>query len=155
MADHVWTVICNKTLIDPGTNVVSLIDITEKLILSGFDETVEQELARAKEGGGKGIIFPVRFQLVSWWTRSDFTKPETDEVRISFDSPDGQRLFEQEIEIELEATTTARRLTVNFDQLPISELGRFWFLVEKLRGKGAVKKWVLATKIPLELEGGS
>lgn len=31
MAEHLWTVLCNKTLVDPDSKVISLIDVAESL----------------------------------------------------------------------------------------------------------------------------
>lgn len=158
MADHVWTVVCSKTLIDPSSNVASLIDITERLILGAVseEETVEQGFERAKSEGKKGIRFPVQLQLVSWWVRSDYSKPETAKIRVAIMGPEGDRLFQQDAVIEMEEGTTGRRLTVNFNAVPITSLGRFWFLVEQPKsGKGTAKRWTTAARIPVEITAGA
>jgi hypothetical protein len=150
VAEHVWTVLCQKTLLDTQTNVVSLVDVLEKITLAHAD--VEEGLAKAQSEAGKGLVFPMSMHLVTWWTRSDYTKPEELDIRVSILAPSGERLFVQEVPIDLTASR-AQRMTLRFQQFRITQSeGVYWFVIEKTKvskGKGA--RWSTAAKLPLEV----
>ncbi|MFB6212469.1 MAG: hypothetical protein ABEI53_01470, partial [Candidatus Magasanikbacteria bacterium] len=67
--NHIWSVLCNKTLVDQDTNNISLIDVVEKIDLAGPLEEIEE----VTEGNKKAEI-GVDFQLVSFWFRADDSK---------------------------------------------------------------------------------
>src|SRR5215203_3904793 len=128
MADHIWTVACSKHLVDPEAKVISLMDMAEKLNLGGGD--VRELLEQTKSQGGKGIRFDVKLQLVTWWIRSDPTVPETAQLQLSWVSPSGDALYRQNFEVELQEDAISRRTVIRFDKLWITDLGRYWFVIE-------------------------
>jgi hypothetical protein len=151
MAEHVWTVLCQKTLLDPQTNVVSLIDVLEKITLAGGVADVEEALAKAHNKGSKGLVFPVFMQLVTWWTRSDYAKPEELDIRVAILDPSGERLFSQEVPIDL-TDSNARRMTLRFQEFQMTQDGVYWFWVEKKKAfKDKTTRWTIVTKLPLEV----
>jgi hypothetical protein len=129
MAEHVWTVLCQKTLLDPQTDVISIVDVLEKITLTGL-VAVEEELAKAHGKGRKGLVFPVLMQLVTWWVRSDYTKPEKLDIRIAILDPSGERLLVQEVPIDL-TESSARRMTLRFQEFQMTQEGVYWFAIEK------------------------
>ena len=155
MAEHAWTVLCNSTMIEPETKVISLVNVVEKLTLQPVpgDAEVERELARAHSEGKKGLYFPVQLRLVSWWVRSDLAREETLELRISLLNPTGEKMLEQEVILDL-AKFASQRLTLHLDKLQITGLGRYWFLVEECKGTKSKPKWARAGRVPLEIETG-
>jgi hypothetical protein len=153
MAEHVWTVLCQSSLIEPETKVISLFQVVEKLTLRPFSggESVEVELERAHNEGKKGIYFPVQMRLVSWWVRTDPSREESIGPRIALQSPEGERLLEQVVPLDLEKYTS-QRLTLHLDKLQITQLGRYWFLVEQPKETKNKTKWVAVAKSPLDIE---
>ena len=150
MADHIWTIICSKQLIDPESKVISLIDVAEKLNLGGSD--VSEVLDQAKSQGGKGIRFDVKMQVVTWWIRSDPEVPETAPLRLSLVSPSGEALYRQEFDVDLQLEAVSRRTVIRFDKLWITDVGRYWFVMEKQNPSRSKKHtWTVAARVPLEL----
>jgi hypothetical protein len=154
MAEHAWTVLCQRTLVDSGTNLLSMIDVFDRLIVnqSSEIEDVERELEKVRSEGGRGIIFPARMQVVTQWFRSDSSQPETSRLRLSLADPSGDRLFEQEVSIELEQSL-AQRITLGLDRIRVTTLGQYWWIVEKIHPakKGKRESWVQVARIPLQV----
>jgi hypothetical protein len=154
VAEHVWSVACRTSLIDPNTQLISLIEVAEKITLQSDRGKVDVQIGLAQERSNKGVVTPIQMQIVSWWVRSNYDQPESAEGRISLIDPAGSRLFEQPLPIDL-LSVTARRFTVNLDQFPLTALGLYWFLVEqKHLSKSKKPRWTTETRIPLEMVGG-
>jgi hypothetical protein len=150
MAEHVWSILCQRPLIDPSNNVISLFEVAEKLNIQVIrPEVVEEELRKAR-GEGKGLSARVRLHLVSWWVRSDYAQPEASATRVTVLSPTGQRLFEQTNSIELDKGT-GQRLLIEFDRFLVSMLGVHWFVVEKPRRRSKKNPWEVVARIPFEV----
>jgi len=148
MAQHVWSVFCHKTLIDPQTKVVSLVDIIEKLTVE--DAGVGQAVDSAIAAGKKGVALTFPTQLVSWWVRSSYTEPEDDlRIRVRLEDPSGDELLSQEIAVDL-AEYNSQRVTLHLDNIPVTTLGNYWFIVEKASKRKAAP-WISVATIPLEI----
>jgi len=147
MAEHAWTVLCSKMLTDDQA-LVSLIDIIERITT---DSELEPELIKAKAEGQRGVTFPFRMQLVSWWLRSDPLKPESLLTRTFLVSPSGNRLSYQEGVVDLTEMASFRSRLV-FSKMLVEEFGVYWFVVTK---KGRVRKgetqWEEVAKVPIEV----
>ena len=147
MAEHIWTVLCRKKLADEDDGLVSLIDVFERI---AGDSELEDDLRKATQSGQRGVSFPIEMRLVSWWIRSDDSKPETIQTRLGIVSPSGEQLTSQEIPVDLTATTSARA-TVRFTRMVMAGFGRYWFVVEKhVEGKGK-SRWLEVAKLPIEI----
>lgn len=152
MADHIWTVLCFKALAEAETKVISLIEVVEKIMLNGEEDPGEL-VEQAKSKGGKGLRFDVRLQLVTWWIRSNPDSPETVPLRVGFINPEGERIYEQAFEVDLQEDAASRRTIINYKHLWMTGFGRYWFVVEQQKkGRGKAPGWVVATRVPLEIE---
>src|SRR5882724_578285 len=78
MADLVWSVLCNRGILDQYTNNVTLVDVVEVLQLQALDEIPE---------GQRGAV-PVQMALVTLWRRSDYSVPEKTAARFVLEIPD-------------------------------------------------------------------
>ena len=151
MAEHVWSVLCAKPLIEPGSNMISLFEVAEKLNLhAASHEVVEQELERVRRQGLRGIFAPVHLNFVSWWVRSDYSVPETSSARVTVRSPAGEILLDEITSVDLESLTGQRHL-MEIDQFRVPMLGLYWFVVEKPKTKGKKTQWERVARIPFEV----
>ncbi len=149
MAEHVWTVLCQKTLVDERAGTISLIDIAERLTLYA---DARDAIAQAEEEGRDGIRIPSTLQLVSVWTRSDLAKGESVDARVTFVDPSGKWMHRQGALIDL-VSITGRRLIVNIEGLGITGAGRYWFEVERKKSaRKGVEQWALVARVPLEVD---
>jgi hypothetical protein len=129
--------------------LVSLIDVIERITT---DSGLESELLKAKAEGQRGVTFPFRMQLVSWWLRSDPLKPESPLLTRTFlVSPSGNQLSYQEGIVDLTEMASFRSKLV-FSKMLVEEFGIYWFVVTK---KGRVRKgetqWEEVAKVPIEV----
>lgn len=150
MADHIWTVLCTRHLVDPDSKVISLMDVSETLASEGLEQRIEEALRLGK----KGALVKTPLQLVSWWWRSP-PDEESLQVRFLLLAPGGEQVVEQIVSLpwgEAPPATPVRRLFLNFDNLPATKLGLHWFVVEQNTSTSESPAWAPATKIPLLVE---
>ena len=147
MADHIWTVLCQKPLTDPETNVLTLLEVTEHLLSEGLQEKLEQALALGK----KGILLNEPMQLVSWWYRSDQQEPALN-ARFVLINPSGESVFAQSASVPWAKESDSLRLFIKVEKVPISAPGLYWFVVEHQRPGHSPEAWVTATRIPLHVD---
>ena len=142
MAEHVWSVLCRKGVQDRETNLISLLEVPEKITARGMLD-LEEEIAAGR------TLLPVQLELVSWWVRSDFRQEEESAGRFLMIAPDHQEVGRLDFPIDLTGSHTGRRTIAKVTRLPIDKgTGLFWSVVELQRGEG----WTAVARIPLELE---
>jgi hypothetical protein len=147
MAEHIWTVLCERHLTDPETEIISLIDVAENFTI----ENLEQQLEEAKRQGKKGALVNARAQLVSWWYHSE---PEEAALQARFvlTGPTGEAIFTQPVNAPWEEGNVFRRIFVNLKRIPVRTTGLHWFVVEQQRTTEDHLHWVIVAKIPLQID---
>jgi len=150
MAEHVWSVLCQKVLINQETQLVSLVEIPEKFIADISQGGPVEELNRALDQGKKGVRYPVALQLVSWWVRSNYSKAEKVEIRISVFDPSGEQLSYQNWELDLSESTGFRAI-FKLNQIFVTGHGLYWYVVDRKIGKGKNPRWETVARLPLEI----
>ena len=135
MIEHVWSVVCSKAVIDRDTNNVSLQTVLEQLKIKG-------------EPKQEGLV-PMKFDVMSLWSRSDDNKPCEGRFRLAYVSPSGKVLINSEGEINL-LNTERFRSTVHSDGIPLGEGGRYKFKIE-VQQEGEME-WSQVASIPLTVK---
>lgn len=134
MIDHVWTVICSRSVIDRRTNNISLQNVLEQLTVTGDPET--------------GALVPERLDAASFWTRAEPDVPCQGRMRLSFQAPSGKVFGPSELPIDL-SQHERHRTQVCFRALPAEEPGRHYFYVD-LQNEGQ-SEWHRVAAIPLTI----
>jgi hypothetical protein len=149
MAEHIWTVLCERHLVDPASTVITLVDVMETFSQEGLEGRIEEAIRLGK----KGVLVDQPMQLVSWWFRSD-PKDKELHVRFVLKNPSGVELFKKFASVKWqEQVDVPARLFVTLEKFPVTELGLHWFFVEQLKPtKSNPSRWVTATKIPIGVE---
>jgi len=115
MIDHVWSVLCETSLLDQDSNLISLINVLEEI-------TIPEEPAEGK-------ALPIVVNLVSTWIRSDLNTPGKGQSRINFVSPSGNTL--QSLANDVDLTNHERlRAKGQFRGLQAPEAGQYHFYIE-------------------------
>lgn len=115
MIDHVWSVLCETSLLDQDSKLISLINVLEQL-------TIPEAPAPDKE-------LPIVVNLVSTWVRSDLNVPSQGQSQINFVSPSGNVL--QALANNVDLTKYERlRARGQFRGLKLPEEGQYHFDVE-------------------------
>lgn len=130
MAEHVWTVICRRAIVDEATKVPSLIDIVEGFEFIGT-ENIEAQTA-----------FPLELAVVTQWARSDANTPEMARHRLKIlgpKLPEAPPPSLPEVTIDL---TSGRfhRTTFAIQGFPNYGMGDYSVLIELLVGG----EWIVA-----------
>jgi hypothetical protein len=134
MIDHVWTVICSRSIIDRDTNNVSIYNVIEQINVPG-----EPQPDR---------VLDIIVEIVTLWVRSDFDVPSHGDARLTFISASGQRGGSVEFELDLSEFERLRTRRL-FEGLPVAEPGRHTWLVE-LRNEGE-EEWQEVASVPLKV----
>src|SRR5438128_1389605 len=129
MALHVWSVLCQKAIVDKETNTVSLLDIIESLAI---EFTVESRPENAK------FAITASFQFATFWTRSVFDEPEKSRAKVTLYSPRETLSASNVFEIDLTGFSNSRNI-VKIPGISIGESGRHWFVVEQEEGSDWVE----------------
>ncbi len=139
MAEHVWSVLCHRCIVDSRSNRVSLIDAIEELKVHSADGSVPAE--------GEVIAIDFGASLASLWMRSDHLQPESFKVRLKFMAPSGYCILQKSYDIELGDVERARAVT-DLQKLQLTnESGSYFFQLEKC----VKKRWSTVARIPLRV----
>jgi hypothetical protein len=134
MIDHVWTVLCSRSVIDSERNNISLLDVIEQINVVG-------------PAASPGNVL-LQSELVSLWARSEPKTPASGQGRARLVGPDGKQLTQTLFPIDLSAferLRTRAAITV----LPIYGSGRYWVVVD-LRENGE-EVWKEVAKVPVNV----
>jgi hypothetical protein len=134
MIEHVWSVLCSKSITDRETNNICLLDVLEQFSL-GTEVPVDEE-----------IMLPVTFELVTLWSRGPDDEPGRGRARITFQSPGGDVLNSREYDLELTDFRRSRSRT-RIEGLLVRGPGRYVFIID-LKGEGDAE-WRQAGSVPL------
>lgn len=132
MIEHVWTVACERVVIDRKSNNVSMQSVIEQFRIAG----------EPKERGR----LPQRFHLITLWTRTEDNKPCLGFMRFSLLSPSEKKLAESEHELNL-VDTERYRVVISIPGLPVEEGGRYVFKID-LKQEGE-SEWREVQRVPL------
>ena len=147
MAEHIWSLLCERQLIDPDSGVISLMDVRESVSVAGLEAMLED----AVQQGKRGTLLNVPTLLVSWWTRSN-NEEEGFQARFRFVSPDDECLAEHSLDFSWQVGIEHTRIVMKFDQLPCSMPGIHRLHVERKREDGdGEPQWEPITRIPIKI----
>jgi hypothetical protein len=119
MIEHIWSVLCSRSVIDSETNNVSIQDVIEHIIIN----------AEPTENG----FLPFPLELITLWGRKELDKPAIGTERVAFVTPSGKSSIISESKIDL-SKVERHRHRVRLPGLPLSEGGRYYFKVELTDG---------------------
>lgn len=141
-----WSMFCSRSIIEQGTNSISLIGHIEQVALGAAvaleGRTLEDELAEHDV-----VPLPMTFELVTYWSRSDRDVGEQCEARLKFFAPNGKAVAEGAVDVKLTGETINRRSILKLTTLPFAGFGAYRMAVFG-REKGA-KRWRKYTDVPL------
>lgn len=136
MIKHIWSIVCQKSVIDQETNNLSINDVLERI-------DIETLAPLPNDGTAK---LPITFEVVSYWYREQAKKDEKRTVEVCIFSPQNNLLnsFEQEIPLTQGMDRLRSRLRVQ--GVPVTTSGVYKVA---LREKGVTSEVI--TEIPIEI----
>jgi hypothetical protein len=119
---HDWTLLCSNCIINSTTNNISLIEIWEEFTIQGDINN--------------GTILPIALSIVSSWDRDNYQTPDRGVARVSFVTPDGTRLLQQVLNIDI-TEKKRMRTQVQMGGFMFSGFGMYQAIVEKQTPDGS------------------
>lgn len=139
MANHVWTLVCTKAVIDQQSQNLSIHDVIDEM-------TVE---ITTKEKVPDDFVVPVPFVIVSVWERSQMDVPEDKEsCQFRIVNPKGKELSNFEQVFSMLGPHVRSRVIVNVQGMPMQGAGRYE--IQVLGKKGT--RWQKVATVPLVLK---
>jgi hypothetical protein len=118
VAEHRWSLLCYRGVVDKYSNLLSLVDVTDELTLEPLPEPLPENV---------GV--PVNFHLVSMWVRSDPKAPELLWSGLKIVTPDGGEFVTGDpLAISL-VEHPRTRLIFRFQAIPFKGTGIYRFVV--------------------------
>jgi|SRR3989344_7063953 len=141
MLSHIWSLLCNKSLIDTDTNNISIIDVFERVDVNAKIALKNKQTLR--------VNIPVHFELVSFWFREKNNQVIKADVKVDFLNPTKEKIktFSYKIEIPNNLKRLRSRLKIN--GLTLYTSGDYFFKI-KVKEEGQ-KNYRIVAEIPLEV----
>lgn len=144
MAKVLWSILCEKAVIDQISKTVSLHSLLEKVEIS-------PDIRNIIEEGTKTPAIPIRFDLVTLFSRSNIEQPETAIVRLAVKKPNTKKKAHQEETIDL-VSAGKGRLIIGFPAITYTGEGDYIFYIEqKHTDKSDNIKWKKMSETSIEL----
>ena len=151
MIRHIWTVLCQKSILDHDTNNLTLVDVAEQIVISIADlDSVKLSAAAVQpmqETNAPSVT--LRLELVSLWARQKKDRPEKGHARIRIMAPSSEIMYEMTYEINLSASTRFRQRSGLMGLPPAIASGEYIFITELLDPE--TNEYVIVAETPLEI----
>ncbi len=137
MVEHLWTVLCSRSLVDVESQNISLLEVIDEITLPA-DTFVEKS----------NVPVNLQIELVTCWRRSNLTQPGKSRARMVLSGPNGKTLEEQAYSVDL-TEGPRRRTRIRIPGLNLTGPGTYTFQVElQSIGNGP---WMKVAKLPLDV----
>jgi len=138
MAEHKWSLLCHRGVVDKHSNLLSILDVTDEITIELLESIPEN------------AVLPVQLQLVSVWQRVDRSTPETFWCTFTIDLPNGD-VFESKKQLEGKLQTHGRtRLIFGIQGIPFVGAGLYIFNVMEAATPDSA--YEVAAKVSLEIK---
>ena len=145
MIEHIWSILCRKSVIDPESNNVSLTDVLEQLTATIHDIKPLKDKPK-----GQPIIIPVETELVTLWQQDE---ERANEITTMFEFRDSEdRLLLSSVPHTASFNTAGRRFRMRntIKGLPLTKNGIYHFEIKLMNEKTG--KFETRAKVPLEVK---
>jgi len=137
MIKHIWSVLCQQSIVNRDSNNISLIEVIEQLSIEG--RVIESESEKPK-------LLPLSFNIVSMWIRENLDEPADSKANVIFLSPRDKELSRKEVHIDLSEYQRFRTIS-RINGLPFSGYGQYKFVI-KVLNEG---DWKTVATLPLSI----
>lgn len=142
---HIWSVLCQRSIIDHSSNNISLIDVLEQLNINVSPEQVAKQSV-------EGIVIPINVDIVSLWAKDgNENKVANFEVVVEFDDPDGKELKSFNKSVEVAQNYQRIRTQIRIANLQIFRSGIHHIRIRIKEGEQKRESQVVA-ELPLEIK---
>jgi len=137
---NIWSVVCEKSIIDRDTNSITLFNSLEEL---NINYSGEEKLEKTKI---KNI--PVPFEIASLWFDEDIEKDRKFEIRLEIFDPNNKITNKSAQECVIEKGKKRLRIIAKLNGLGITDSGLYKIIIKYKYGQ-TIK---VASEIPLDVK---
>lgn len=140
---HIWSVLCNESVINQDDNNISIHGVLEQLSVS---------LSLRKEAGKlpKKFGIPLNYEIVSMWQRNKDSQSAKAEIAYILVDSENKKLLESTLMIEIPKTSRRFRSRMKIRGIPLTKEGDYTFRV-KIKEEGS-DTFYLVAELPLEVK---
>jgi len=139
---HIWSVLCQNSIIDKDTNLFSLNNCIEEL-------SIDIDRSKMPEPQKDKIVIPIEFNIVNFWIDDDTTKERKFFVEIDLIDPDNKTLNTTSAEYIMKKGVKRFRNRIKAQGLSITKDGRYWFKIKMKEKKK--DKFKEVGELPLDI----
>ncbi len=119
MVKHIWSVLCEESLINQDNN---------SLTLSKVIEGIEVKL-KDSEPKTQKIVLPLNFEIVTMLTTSKKEKDTKIELQVVYLNPAMDQIGKNVLPVIIPAGKTTMRNRLKMSGLPVQDAGKYVFLI--------------------------
>jgi hypothetical protein len=144
MIKHIWSVLCQRSVVDQQSNNISLIDVFEQLQVDippkGISKTVSL----------KDMNIPIQYELVNLWSKTKEGIEEKENIRIVLYDPNGNEIKRIDKEFIIPKDKKRMREINKIQGITLRGSGVYNFVVSIKQQDN--KTYKQAAKLPLEVK---
>lgn len=121
---HVWSILCEKSIIDSESNNLSLTNVLEEIQITPKEKTAIDSEEK---------IVPINFEFVTMWRRigeGEVKEP----IKIEIVDPNGRVIQSADAQIDLARSLNRMRFRFRFNGMKATVPGDYCFVVKLKQG---------------------
>jgi|GEM_PF-625305 hypothetical protein len=145
--EHVWSIICSRSIIDSETNSLTLNNVIEKITVN----IPKVEFEKAKGTGHTIFNAPIEYEITSLFRKSEGKKVTLFDMRVRMVNSSGQTIMTgAEQKIGLKEGVKNIRIRNRFNAIPLEKTGGYTFIIDLKEIEETV--YAEVGRIPVEIE---
>lgn len=147
MIKHLWSLLANKSLVDPDSNAMTIVEVLEELRI---DIQLKDNPFMKKYDEKQINSFPIGFELVEVFYREKKGEAKTISTHIEVVDPSERMLGVFDNLVEFKPEHNRIRTRIKFDSIGVTKSGVYTFKVYLKQNENAKKE--LVSEIPLNVD---
>lgn len=144
MIKHIWSVLCRRSIVDSGSNNLTISDVLEEL-------TVDLKLEKEQVGSTQTITIPLEFETVSFWIKEgDKSQNFKGESTVEVISPEGKALQSFKQLVNLPSDMKRLRTILRCMGLTLDNSGNY--IIRVSLKADTEKDYKVVAELPLEVK---
>lgn len=138
---HIWTILCQNSSVDSSTNLLSIFNCLEELVL---------KIDKSKSPKTDELSIPISMQLVSLWSINDPNKDNILNIGAEMLDPDGKLLNTFTKEFDVRKGFVRFRTIINIQGIKATKAGRY--TIRMKQKQGGEKDFKIVEELPLDIK---
>jgi len=138
---HAWTILCQNSSVDSNTNLLSIFNCLEQLVL---------KIDKNKAPKTDEFFIALGAQLISLWAMKNQDNDNVLEVRVEILDPVGKSLGKFDQKFEVKKGASRFRSIINIQEIKITKEGRYTVNMQQKKEGG--KDFIAVAELPLDIK---